>query len=54
MGTLQLSVGQKRGCDAGVHAMRRLRGEPNTEATLLVDASNAFKSLSQEAPMRNA
>lgn len=34
--------------------MRHLQGDPNTEATLLIDGSNAFNSLSLEAAMRNA
>ena len=54
VGTLQMCVGQISGCEAGVHAMRHLKGEPNTEAILLVDASNAFNSLNREAAMRNA
>ena len=54
VGTLQLCVGQISGCKAEIHAMRNLWTESNTGAILLVDASNAFNSLSREAAMRNA
>ena len=54
VGTLQLCAGQISGCEAGIHAMRNLWTESNTEAILLVDASNDFNSLSREAAMRNA
>ena len=52
--TLQLCAGQISGCEAGIHAMMNLWTESNTEAILLVDASNAFNSLSREAAARNA
>ena len=49
VGALQLCVGQISGCEAGVHTMRHLKGEPNTEAIVLVDA---FNLLNREAAMR--
>ena len=53
VGAQQLCVGQISGCEAGVHFMRHLNEDPSTEATLLVDAENAFNSLNREAAMRN-
>jgi len=42
---LVLCAGQDAGCEAAIHAMCRVFSEDNTEAVLLVDASNAFNSL---------
>jgi len=39
-GPLQLCAGQDAGCEAAVHAMRHVFNEDDTEAVLLVDASN--------------
>ena len=47
---LQLCAGQDAGCEAAIHAMRSLFAEENTEAVLLVDASNAFNSLNVKFP----
>ena len=47
VGPLQLCAGQDAGCEAAIHAMRSLFAEENTEAVLLVDASNAFNSLNR-------
>jgi len=44
-GGVQLCVGQVSGCEAGVHAMRGIFDDEETEAILLVDATNAFNSL---------
>lgn len=54
VGTLQLCVGHVSGCEAGVHAVRAISEDANTEAVLLIDASNAFNSLNWEAALRNA
>ena len=53
VGSLQLCAGQDAACEAGIHAMRRVYEDDNTEAVLLVDASNAFNSLNREAALRN-
>ena len=45
-GCLQLCAGQRAGCEAAVHAMREIFADQDTEGVLLVDASNAFNSLS--------
>ena len=52
-GPLQLCAGQDGGCEAAVHAMRRIFQAPETEAVLLVDASNAFNALNRKAALHN-
>ena len=44
-GPSQVCVGQDAGCKAAIHTMRDLFWDDRTEATLLVDASNAFNSV---------
>lgn len=53
VGTQQICAGQISGSEAGVHAMRVIKDEPDSEAILMVDASNAFNSLNREAALRN-
>ena len=50
-GPLQLCAGQDA---AAVHCIRQLYGDNNTEALLLVDATNAFNSLNREVALRNS
>jgi len=52
-GPLQLCAGQDAGCEAAIHAMRSVFADENTEAVLLVDASNAFKSLNRKVALHN-
>ena len=52
-GNLQLCAGQKSGCEAAVHAMSELFKEEETDALLLVDASNAFNTLNREVLLHN-
>ena len=52
-GPLQVCAGHISGCEAAVHAMHRVYESRETEAILLVDASNAFNSLTHRAALRN-
>ena len=53
VGSLQVCAGHEAGCEAIVHAMRSIYNEEETEAVLLVDASNAFNSVNREAFLHN-
>ena len=55
-GALQLCAGHESGCEAAIHSMREVFASTDTEAIILVDASNAFNALNSgpekcEAPM---
>ena len=52
-GPLQLCAGQIAGIEAAVHAMKASFQNEDTEAVLLVDASNAFNSLNREVALHN-
>ena len=52
-GSLQLCAGQKSGCEAAAHAMRMIFQEEETDAVLLIDASNAFNCLNRKAMLHN-
>ncbi len=52
-GSLQLCAGQIAGAEAAVHHAREAFLDNNTEAILLVDASNAFNALNRQAALRN-
>ena len=49
----QLCVGMPAACEAAVQAMAGVFGLPETEAVLLIDASNAFNSLNRNAALHN-
>ena len=44
-GTLQVCAGQKASLKAAIHSMSMMYEDENTDAILLVDASNVFNSL---------
>lgn len=52
-GPLQLCAGQEAGCEAAVHALRSVFANLDTEAIILVDASNAFNNLNRQVALRN-
>ena len=52
-GSLQVCAGHKSGSEAAVHAMNSLFQHEETDAVLLVDASNAFNSLNRAAALHN-
>ena len=51
-GPLQVCAGQDGGCEAAVHAMRRIFHHPDTEGVLLVDATNAFNTINRQAALQ--
>ena len=52
-GPLQTCAGQVGGCEAAIHAMRRIYQIPSTEGVLLIDAENAFNRLNRSAALHN-
>ena len=52
-GSSQLCAGQLSGCEAAVHSVQTLFKSPDTEATMLMDATNAFNSLNHQATLYN-
>ena len=53
VGSLQLCAGQDAGCEAAVHAMSKIFDNEDTEAVIMVDASNAFNRLNRKATLLN-
>ena len=49
----QLCLGQKCGIEHAIHSLRETYQQPETEAILLIDASNAFNALHRKLAMRN-
>ena len=47
-GSLQLCAGQDAGSEAAIHVVYKMFKEEDTEAVLMVDASNAFNSINRE------
>ena len=52
-GSLQVCSGQKTGSEAAIHTMREIFEADETDAALLIDASNAFNSLNRAAALHN-
>ena len=47
-GSMQFCAGQKVGTETAIHAVYEMFNEEDTEAVLMVDASNAFNSINHE------
>ena len=52
-GNLQVCVGHQAGGEATIHAMKEIFKDKEVEAAILVDATNAFNSISREAMLHN-
>lgn len=52
-GSLQVCAGLKSGAEAGIHAMHDLFDADDTDAVLLIGASNAFNSLNRASALHN-
>ena len=52
-GNLQVCGGTPAGCEAAIHAAHALFEQPDTEAALLVDASNAFNQMNRRSALHN-
>ena len=52
-GSLQVCAGQSSGSEAAIHAMRNIFDADDTDAILLIDASNAFNALNRAAALHN-
>ena len=52
-GSLQLCAGQKYGSEAAIHAMHAIYEADDTDAVLLIDASNAFNALNRATSLHN-
>ena len=52
-GSLQVCAGHKSGSEAAIHAMRDIFHADETDALLLIDASNAFNALNRTAALHN-
>ena len=52
-GSLHLCAGQKSGREAAIHAMPTIFESDDTDAVLLIDASNALNALNRAAALRN-
>ena len=52
-GSLQVCAGHKSGSEAAIHAVRSISDADETDAVLLIDASNAFNAVNRAAVLHN-
>ena len=52
-GSMQMCAGHESGCEAAIHAMSEIFHGEDTDAVLLIDASNAFSSLNRMTALHN-
>ena len=52
-GPLQTATGLQSGAEAAIHSMREMFESEETDAVILIDASNAFNSLNRQAALHN-
>ena len=52
VGSLQLSAGQDAGAEAATHVMRDILADIDTDGVLLIDAEDAFNSISRKVMLR--
>ena len=52
-GPLQACVGHEADCEAAVHAMKEIYSHDDTEAILLVDATNSINVINRQAALHN-
>lgn len=52
-GSLQVCAGLKSGNEAAIHALRNVFEADESDAVLLIDASNAFNALNRSAALHN-
>ena len=52
-GPLQACAGHEAGCEAALHAMKTIYAQDDTDAILLVDATNAFNTINRQAALHN-
>ena len=50
-GPLQMATGLQSGAEAVIHSMKEIFGDEQTDAFILVDASNVFNSLNRNAAL---
>ena len=50
---VQMFAGHEAGCEAAIHAMKEMYENEESEAVLLVDATNAFNSINRNAILHN-
>ena len=53
VGSLHLCTGQDAGCKAAFHALKYIFTKDDTEAVILLDATNAFNMLNRQITLLN-